>query len=67
MDDRDFKAMNKELFCKVKVPKLTSYEKIEALCSKEGLSDSIKEQIRNISKESYIQGSNDCYNIWVKK
>lgn len=39
----------------------SSIEKIEALAEKYNLSHTIKEAIRKISSESYIQGHNDCY------
>jgi hypothetical protein len=37
------------------------YEKVELFCSKNSLSEDIKQQIIELCKESYIKGSHDCY------
>jgi len=37
-------------------------EKIEKLCKEFELSDIIKDMILEFCKDSYIQGSNDCFN-----
>ena len=42
-------------------------EKIDLLSKKHSISDELKKEILEICKEAYITGSNDCYNIWVKK
>jgi hypothetical protein len=37
-------------------------EKIEKLCKEFELSDMIKDYILELCKDSYISGSNDCFN-----
>lgn len=45
---------------------LKTHEIIDILCKENKLSDNIKNQIIKICKTSYINGSNDCYDILVK-
>jgi hypothetical protein len=45
---------------------LKIHEKVEILCDANSLSDAVKEGIIKLCKESYIKGSNDCYDIWVR-
>ncbi len=40
----------------------SSIDKINALTEKYGLSETVKEAIRKISSDAYIQGHNDCFN-----
>jgi hypothetical protein len=46
---------------------MTTVEKVEKLCKEFELSDMIKDLILKLCKESYIQGSNDCFNILKNK
>ena len=39
---------------------MTSIDKINALVDKYSLSETVKEEIRKISSDAYIQGSNDA-------
>ena len=39
----------------------SSIKKIEVLAEKYNLSHTVKEAIRKISSDAYIQGHNDCY------
>lgn len=41
-------------------------ENIEILLSRLEFTKDEEEFIRDLAKHSYIQGSNDCYNIFVK-
>jgi hypothetical protein len=45
---------------------LKLHEKVEILCNSNSLNESIKEDIMKLCKESYIKGSNDCHDIWVR-
>ena len=45
---------------------MSTVEKIEKLCEQYGLSDKVKNMILEICKDSYIQGSNDCFNNFFK-
>ena len=36
-------------------------------CEKYSLNLEVKKKILELCKEAYITGSNDCFNIWVKK
>jgi len=44
---------------------LKIYEKVEMLSNANSLSEAVKDEIMKLCKESYIKGSNDCYDIWV--
>ena len=43
------------------------HENIFAFCEAYNLSVKALEEIRKLCSESYIKGSNDCYDIFVKK
>jgi len=43
---------------------LTITEKVELFCHKHSLSETVKDGILNLCKNSYIKGSNDCHEIW---
>ena len=45
---------------------LKMHEKVEMLCSDNVIDEAIKEEIMKLCKESYIKGSNDCYDILVR-
>jgi hypothetical protein len=46
---------------------MTTVEKVEKLCKEFKLSDMIKDLIIELCKDSYIKGSNDCFNILKNK
>ena len=45
---------------------LKIHENVEIICNSNSLKESIKEDIMKLCKKSYIKGSNDCYDIWVR-
>jgi len=45
---------------------MTLHERIETLCKKHNLSNEVKKEIIKLSKDSYIQGSNDQHLISKK-
>ena len=47
--------------------KISLNDKIEFICEKYSLNLEVKKEILELCKEAYITGSNDCFNIWVKK
>ena len=50
----------------MKKDKKTIHEKIEQLCDSQNLSDKVRKKIIKLCKESYIEGSNSSYNIFVR-
>jgi len=41
------------------------WQQIDLLCETHGLNNDIKKDIKELSKNSYLAGSKDCYNIYV--
>ena len=47
--------------------KLKLSKRVEIIAAKYKLSEKAKAEISKLLRDSYIEGSNDCYNIYFKR